>query len=347
MRLADLTVGDLQRWLGLFLAAAVLLWLAWLVLAPFLSALVWAAILVYATWPLRARLTRLPPVLMATLMTVLLGLIFVLPVLFLATTLGSELRHTLSALAGLLRDWPWQQKLAQWPWLAQPVDAWLGRLRSGLAAGPDLGAWAQRLGVLAGGIGRAAAVALLTLVSAFFLYRHGELLVAHFRLLAVSVIGQRADAYLGAVGSTIRAVIYGILATALAQGTLAGIGYAVAGLPAPILLAVITLLFSFIPFGTPIVWGSAGIWLLLQGQTAAGVGLLLWGALVVSWIDNLIRPLVIASAIHIPFLLVLFGVLGGILAFGFLGIFVGPIILAVLLAVWAEWLSHARARQGP
>ena len=347
MRLADLTVGDLQRWFGLLLAAAVILWLVWLVLAPFFSSLVWAAILVYATWPLRTRLTRLPPTLMATLMTVLLGLIFVLPVLFLATTLGSELRHSLSALAALLRDWPWQQKLAQWPWLAQPVDAWLGRLRSGLASSSDIGAWAQRLGVLAGGIGRAAAVALLTLVSAFFFYRHGEVLVAHFRLLASSVIGQRADAYLAAVGATIRAVIYGILATALAQGILAGIGYAVAGLPAPILLAVITLLFSFIPFGTPIVWGSASIWLLLQGQTVAGVGLFLWGALVVSWIDNLIRPLVISSTIHIPFLLVLFGVLGGILAFGFLGMFVGPIILAVFLAVWAEWLTHARARQGP
>ncbi|WP_141672274.1 AI-2E family transporter, partial [Acidithiobacillus ferrivorans] len=119
---------------------------------------------------------------------------------------------------------------------------------------------------------------------------------------------------------------------------LAGVGYAVAGLPAPVLLAIVTLLFSFIPIGTPLVWGAASIWLLFQGDIWAGVGLALWGALVVSWIDNLIRPLVISNAVRIPFLLVLFGVLGGILAFGFLGVFLGPVLLAVLLAIWDEWL---------
>jgi Predicted permease len=159
------------------------------------------------------------------------------------------------------------------------------------------------------------------------------------RRMVHQVLGQRGDNYLQTVANTIRAVIYGILATALAQGALAGLGYWAAGLPAPVLLAVITLLFSFLPFGTPLVWGAASIWLLVHGQIAAGVGLALWGALVVSWIDNLIRPLVISSAVHIPFLLVLFGVLGGILTFGLLGLFLGPVILAVLLAIWREWLQ--------
>jgi predicted PurR-regulated permease PerM len=94
------------------------------------------------------------------------------------------------------------------------------------------------------------------------------------------------------------------------------------------------------------VWGSAGVWLLLTGQTVAGVGLLLWGALVVSSVDNLIRPLVISSATRIPFLLVMFGVLGGLVAFGPVGLFLGPVVLAVLLGVWQEWLDAGQPREG-
>lgn len=222
--------------------------------------------------------------------------------------------------------------------LDQIPPSWKAQFRPG-ALSPDLSAWAGRIGMLAGGIGRFAALLVLVLITAFFFYRYGLELLDQLRRMVHQVLGQRGDNYLQTVANTIRAVIYGILATALAQGALAGLGYWAAGLPAPVLLAVITLLFSFLPFGTPLVWGAASIWLLVHGQIAAGVGLALWGALVVSWIDNLIRPLVISSAVHIPFLLVLFGVLGGILTFGLLGLFLGPVILAVLLAIWREWLQ--------
>ena len=111
------------------------------------------------------------------------------------------------------------------------------------------------------------------------------------------------------------------------------------------LLGALTGLIALIPFGTPFVWGSAGVWLLLTGHTVAGVGLLLWGALVVSSVDNLIRPLVISTATRIPFLLVMFGVLGGLVAFGPVGLFLGPVVLAVLLGVWHEWLEAGHPRE--
>ena len=104
---------------------------------------------------------------------------------------------------------------------------------------------------------------------------------------------------------------------------------------------------KLIPFGTPLVWGSIGVWLLLTGKTAAGIGLLVWGAVVVSWVDNLIRPIVISSATQIPFLLVMFGVLGGLSAFGMVGLFLGPVILAVLMAVWRQWLDAEKAEATP
>ncbi len=124
---------------------------------------------------------------------------------------------------------------------------------------------------------------------------------------------------------------------------LAGLGYWGAGVRAPVLLAVMTSLVALVPWGTPLVWLPVAAWLLLTGHTAAGIGLLLWGMLVVSWVDNLLRPLVISNAAHIPFLLVLFGVIGGAAAFGLIGLFVGPVILAMAVGLWREWLGQ----QGP
>ena len=136
-------------------------------------------------------------------------------------------------------------------------------------------------------------------------------------------------------------MLFRSIATALGQGLVAGLGYWWAGLPAPVLLGAVTALIAMIPFGTPFAWGSLGVWLLVSGDTAAGIGLLLWGTLVVSWVDNLVRPLVISNATQIPFLLVMFGVLGGLAAFGLVGLFLGPVVLAVLMAVWREWIEES------
>jgi predicted PurR-regulated permease PerM len=192
------------------------------------------------------------------------------------------------------------------------------------------------VGQLAGGLLRTAAMLGFAVLTVFFFYRDGESLLAQLRQVLARFLGARADGYLQAVGATTRAVVYGIVLTALAQGAMAGLGYWGAGLDAPVLLAMLTVLVAMVPFGTPFVWGSIGLWLLLTDQVAAGVGLLLWGALVVSWVDNLVRPMVISSAARIPFLLVMFGVLGGLAAFGPVGLFMGPMILAVLLAVWQK-----------
>jgi predicted PurR-regulated permease PerM len=106
------------------------------------------------------------------------------------------------------------------------------------------------------------------------------------------------------------------------------------------LLGAVTALIALVPFGAPLVWGSLSVWLILTGKMWFGVGLLLWGVVLVSWIDNIIRPLVISSATRMPFLLVVFGVLGGVLAFGLVGLFIGPVLLAVSIALWREWLEQ-------
>jgi predicted PurR-regulated permease PerM len=153
--------------------------------------------------------------------------------------------------------------------------------------------------------------------------------------------------YLDAVGSTTQAVVYALILGALAQGAVAGIGYFIFGIKAPVLMGAVTVLVALVPFGAPVVWGSMAVWLIVSGHVWPGVGLLLWGLLLVSWVDNIVRPLVISNATRMPFLLVVFGVLGGVLAFGLVGLFIGPVLLAVSLALWREWLEqHQKPVEG-
>jgi predicted PurR-regulated permease PerM len=186
-------------------------------------------------------------------------------------------------------------------------------------------------------IGQNAVVLLFTLFTMFFLFRDGPQVVDQFRQVFDQVLGERTKGYLHTIETTVKAVVYGIVLTAIAQGAIAGMGYWLVGVKAPILLAIVTTMFAMIPFGTPVVWVSVSLLLLLEGDTWAGVSLLLWGSLIVSWVDNIIRPLVISSSTRIPFVLVMFGVLGGLASFGFIGLFLGPVILAMALAIWREW----------
>jgi predicted PurR-regulated permease PerM len=180
----------------------------------------------------------------------------------------------------------------------------------------------------------------MAMMTLFFFYRDGTSLIRQIRQALRNIIGNRIDGYIDSVGTTTRAVVYGIGLTALAQALLAGVGYYFSGSPSPILLTIITFVVALIPFGTPFAWGAVSIWLMSQGHTAEGIGLALWGVLVISWVDNLIRPIVISGATKIPFIIIFIGVLGGLTAFGFVGLFIGPVVLAIGLAVWREWISQ-------
>jgi Ca2+-transporting ATPase len=127
---------------------------------------------------------------------------------------------------------------------------------------------------------------------------------------------------------------------ATGQGLVAGIGYAVVGVKAPLLFGIITALLAMVPMGATLVWMPLAISLILTDQLWAGIGLMLWGILVISTVDNVIRPIVISGASRMPFLVILFGVLGGLSAFGVVGLFLGPVILSVLMAVWKAWLDQ-------
>jgi predicted PurR-regulated permease PerM len=154
------------------------------------------------------------------------------------------------------------------------------------------------------------------------------------------VIGPRIHHYFQTISETTRAVVYGVGLTAIVQALLASLSYIVADVPNPMVLTLVTFVFALIPFGPPVAYGSVALWLFSQGQTVEAAGVLIWGVAIVSSADNVIRPLVISGATKIPFLLIMFGVLGGLASFGLVGLFIGPVILAVLLAIWKEWLQE-------
>jgi len=342
--------------LVLWAALGGLLVLSYAVLAPFIAPFAWAAVLAYVTWPahrwLRAK-TGGQNTLTAALMTLATAAVLVLPFAWTALVLQAEVTTAYRTLVSWLAQRPGAPRFIGelplvGPWLADQFQQWLTDPVSlkALAAHHRDEALALA-GSLAGGMGRNAAKFGIALMSLFFLYRDGETLMLQTHTVASRFLGERAKQYLEAVGATTRAVVLGLTLTALAQGTLAGFGYWAAGMDSPVTLAAFTALFAFIPFGTPLVWGTASAWLLLTGDTAAGLGLFFWGALVVSWVDNLVRPLVVSSAVRLHFLLVFFGVLGGLAVFGLIGLFLGPVVLAVLVAVWREWLGEQAASQSP
>lgn len=342
-----------NRRLLLMAALGGLLLLAFVVLQPFLVPVTWAGILVYVTWPLYLRLrARLPgsPNLTAFLMTLLLSLVLILPIVWVLLLMRSEIAEVYQKLMEkvALGQVELSPEIRRLPWIGERIGAFLDRINANPAAlqaeirnGSN---WlVTHAGDLLGGVGRNLAKMGFALLTAFFLYRDGEAFVLQIREVTGRLLGHRADDYVEAMGATTRAVVYGIVLTALAQGVLAGLGYAVAGVDGAVFLGAVTTLIAMIPFGTPFAWGTVCIWLLVQGQVMPALGLLVWCTVVVSWVDNFIRPLVISSATRIPFLLVMFGVLGGLAAFGMVGLFLGPVILAVMLAVWREWLEDARA----
>jgi len=283
----------------------------------------------------------------AMVMTTIIAAVISLTVFWLVSMLQDELVIAYQALVDNFADKPFHlpEAIARISWLGNYLQGWINRLNNDqagvIAQLVDLAK--QGLGQVTrflGGIGHYVLNLGVSLVTLFFCFRDGDEGIRQLRLGLIHFLGQYQEVYLHAVGNTLRAVVYGLVLAALGQGLLAGLGYAVAGVKAPVLFGAITALLALIPMGAMLVWIPISIMLILSGQTWPGIGLLAWGFLAVSTVDNVIRPIVISGASRIPFLVVMFGVLGGLAAFGPVGLFLGPVILAVLLAVWQAWIKQ-------
>ena len=186
----------------------------------------------------------------------------------------------------------------------------------------------------------------LIFITSFFLLRDGKriLRAAHPGLL--EIVGSGLNAYLVLIRSTVFAVSVGILGTAMVQGIVAMIGYALIGLETPLLLGLLSALTSLIPiFGAALVWGPIVVGLILDQREMAALALAAWGILVVHPTDNFLRPLLISHLMDYPFFLILLGIVGGLLSFGVVGLFLGPAILGAALQTWSQWSPpHAKGK---
>ncbi|HEX5380707.1 AI-2E family transporter [Acinetobacter tibetensis] len=332
---------------GLFF---ILMFLGFHVLKYFIVPVLWATIIAYMTWPLYQSIYRScgqRSTLSATLMILFIILVIGIPLTFAIFILQHEGRNLYYELQKqvfsghfnvpqFIRDLPvigkeitrTLKELNQDPnSIIQNISNWIqGHLNYGKFVLNEISKNIIKL--------------CFAIMSLFFFYRDGQTILNQVSKALEMVIGPRVHHYIDTISETTRAVVYGVGLTAVAQSFLAGLSYLVAGVPNPMVLTIITFLLALIPFGPPLAYTSVALWLFAQGQTIEAIGVMAWGVCIVSTADNVIRPLVISGATQIPFLLIMFGVLGGIASFGLVGLFIGPVILAVLLAIWREWLHE-------
>ncbi len=322
------------------------------VLLPFVGALLFAFVIWICTWNLyEARV--LPRIgfrtsLGASLMVLMLVLILLLPTVFLAGALVSGADQMVQVAKPYL-----EQGLPVDPpsWLGSiPLvgdmakDFWHEFAGSREALNSLLGkllAPARQFMLAAGGVAANGLLQLaLVLFVMFFLYRDGNVVSKALFIGSRKLGGELGEGLLLKARGTVIGVMLGIVGTAAAQGTVAMIGFLLAGVPGAVLLGFSTFFLSMIPVGPPLIWGGAAAWLYTEGQTGWAIFMVLYGLLVISSIDNFVKPILMARGAGISILLIALGVLGGVLVFGFIGIFLGPVLLALGQMLLTRWLRE-------
>jgi len=359
-RIASDRAADAQRGARLVLAAALGLLGLW-ILHAFVAALAWAVILAIAAWPLFARLDRAlartgRSVLAPLAMTLLIGLLFILPFAWVARELVREMGGIFTHLAALRRsgvavpDWlpllpGVGRALAQW-WQANLADPQAMQELLGRAYGQIPAATVRQFG---GEIVHRLALFGFTLLTVFFLFRDGAAFGQQLLGLSDRVLGPGGERVGRHVIAAVHGTLNGLLLVGLAEGVALGLAYWLAGLPHPVSVGALTGVLAAIPFAAPVVFSGAALYLFAVGSRLAAGAVLAFGFVVVFIADHAVRPFLIGGAARLPFLWVLLGILGGLESFGFLGLFLGPMTMAALISLWRDWTGDlpAAGRQLP
>jgi predicted PurR-regulated permease PerM len=341
---------DLTRTtLGVLFISLLIVSTAWII-RPFLSALLWAAMIVISTWPLmlavQSRVGDRRGVATA-LMTVTLLLVLLIPLSLAVGALISNV-DALTAKASTLEHLqvpPPPAWVARIPLQGRRLSAEWQRLSE---AGPDslsaqLSPYAGRvlrwLASQIGGVGGMILQFLLIVILCVILYINGETAARGVRRFAARLAGAHGEAAAILAAATIRGVALAVIVTAIVQTVIAGAGLAIAAVPGAALLAAVALMFNLAQLGPWLVMLPAVIWKFYSGDSFLGFVLLIF-MLIAGTIDNFLRPLLIRKGADLPLLLIFGGVIGGIISFGFMGIFIGPVILAVTFVLLREWVNN-------
>jgi predicted PurR-regulated permease PerM len=335
--------------------AAILGYALILIFAPFIGPMAWAAFLAFLLYPLNLRLRRRlsGSGIAAGVLTLLAPIVILLPLSAISIDFvaqASALMQKLQKSAAEL-DIKSLSDLQQFPWIAR-INVWL-EAHAGISA-EQIQSWLvsgtreilTRAASLGGGFFLGALGSLLgfaiMLFLLFFFLRDGDALLVRARRL-IPLDEERKGRLFRQLSDVTRAIVVGTSVTALLQGALIGIGFTIASLPSPVVFGVLAALLSMLPVGgAAFVWGPAAIWLFVDGRCGFGIFMLAWG-LLLSGLDNILRPILISGRARISALAVFIGVLGGIPAFGAIGIIGGPVVLSLVLAL-IEFAEEGRSR---
>jgi len=318
------------------------------ILLPFIPAIIWSAIVVSTTWPIfswiRYRVGE-RNTLAAAIMVGLLAITFILVVGPLFANISQEANDAARKISTIsLRDEDLLPLIDRMPKFVAD------RLHGALTHSSPIkdqarefivsysGSALEIFGSLAKGVAQGALQFILVLLTSFFVYRSGSVLGRDLKRACERIGGERFLELLYAVQGTVKGAVLGLLMTALAQGLLAGLAFFVTGAPVPGLLGFATAVFSFIPFGAPLVYIPAILFVAVDHGIFWALVLAIWCVGVVSNADNVIRPFFISKATSLPIILVFFATIGGLLSFGLLGLFIGPALAAVSMTLWREFV---------
>jgi predicted PurR-regulated permease PerM len=323
------------------------------VLVPFFSAILWGILLCFSSWGIYCRVRLMlgdRASLAALLMTLALAAVVVAPFVVVGNSLAENVAAVIQVIrhfvdSGLPSPPQWLNDL---PAIGPHLHDYFEHLAGDQAAQraqlhnliSPLKSVALELGKA---LGHGVIDISLSLVVCFFLYRDGDKAAVRLETAADLIGGERGRNLLEIARITLTGVVYGIIGTALIQGVLGGIGFWIGGVPGAFLLGFATFVFSFLPMGPIILWLPAAGWLYYQGLTGWATFIVIWSLVMNTAVEHVLKPVIIARTGGTPFLIVLFGVLGGALTFGFIGVFIGPALLAVGYALIDEWSSQLTA----
>jgi len=321
---------------------------AW-ILHRFLAALAWAGVLAIALWPFYRRLARELPgdkerILAPLFATLLIGLIFTVPFVYVVVEGAREIRVVVHFLAEAQRSgMPVPDWIPQLPVVGHSLDEWwrdnlsdpdaarelMGRL--------NLRSVAQSARLYGAEVVHRLIIFGFTLLTLFFLFRDGSLFSGQLVRLSDRLLGPDGERIGRHMVQAVLATVNGLVLVGLAEGAVMGVAYIVAGLPHAVSTAALTGVLAVIPFGAPVAFGAAALYLAATGSTIAGAAVFCFGLVVVFVADHAVRPVIIGGAARLPFLWVLLGILGGLETFGIIGLFLGPAIMAALISLWRDW----------
>lgn len=343
----------IPRFLWQSFAVISLLSAALIVLRPFAPALTWSIIITLSTWPLNKKLRQILPfkaeVLAALIMTILVCALILGIIIPSSIHLANEITQLFNLLQSSSIENPllFGEMLDKYPFLAKVLGP---AIEKGVDLRKEFIQLVQEhqsqilsaFSFAAKGLGRFSFQLLVTTFSTYFFFRHGDSLAKQVSNFAFRLGGEYYMSLTRTSAAAVKAVVFGVVGAAVTQGFLAGIGFYICGAPLPVLLGLVTVILGLIPMGPPMLYLPTAIYLFLTGTPwYFAIGLAAWGIGVVSTIDNVVRPIFISQATHLPLLLAFFGGLGGIRAFGMVGLFIGPVILTLAHTVWNHISSSA------